>query len=72
MTYEDMMPEGWRYWQTNIPWKVFGLPIPVEYMIVCYVKSKTDWCTITAYYNKERIKICCYGNSLGHVILLLP
>ena len=54
----DMMPEGvranksrvilahlseaWRSWKANIPWKVPGLPVPVENMILRYVKAKAD------------------------------
>ena len=68
----DMMPEGikqnkartilqhlseaWRCWKANIPWKVPGLPIPIENMILRYVKSKADWWTNTAHYNRERIR----------------
>eukprot|EP01114_Cavostelium_apophysatum_P001130 TRINITY_DN1096_c0_g1_i1.p1 TRINITY_DN1096_c0_g1~~TRINITY_DN1096_c0_g1_i1.p1 ORF type:complete len:1833 (-),score=630.10 TRINITY_DN1096_c0_g1_i1:84-5582(-) len=68
----DMMPEGvrankartilqhlseaWRCWKANIPWKVPGLPTPVENMILRYVKSKADWWTNVAHYNRERIK----------------
>ncbi len=68
----DMMPEGvkasksrtilqhlseaWRCWKANIPWKVPGLPAPIENMILRYVKSKADWWTNIAHYNRERIK----------------
>lgn len=68
----DMMPEGvkankartilqhlseaWRCWKANIPWKVPGLPSPIENMILRYVKMKADWWTNAAYYNRERIK----------------
>ena len=68
----DMMPEGmkankakvilqhlsesWRCWKANIPWKVPGMPAPVENMILRYVKSKADWWTNIAHYNRERIK----------------
>ncbi|PFX20445.1 Pre-mRNA-processing-splicing factor 8 [Stylophora pistillata] len=68
----DMMPEGikqnkarvilqhlseaWRCWKANIPWKVPGLPTPVENMILRYVKAKADWWTNTAHYNRERIR----------------
>eukprot|EP01040_Poterioochromonas_malhamensis_P001445 gene1445-1533_t len=68
----DMMPEGirankartilqhlseaWRCWKANIPWKVPGMPGPVENMILRYVKSKADWWTNIAHYNRERIK----------------
>eukprot|EP00923_Selenidium_pygospionis_P020244 GHVN01035076.1.p1 GENE.GHVN01035076.1~~GHVN01035076.1.p1 ORF type:complete len:2490 (+),score=338.39 GHVN01035076.1:119-7588(+) len=68
----DMMPEGvkankartilqhlseaWRCWKANIPWKVPGLPGPIENMILRYVKMKADWWTNAAYFNRERIK----------------
>jgi pre-mRNA-processing factor 8 len=68
----DMMPEGikankartilqhlseaWRCWKANIPWKVPGMPAPVENMILRYIKSKADWWTNIAHYNRERIK----------------
>ena len=68
----DMMPEGvkqnksrlvlqhlseaWRCWKANIPWKVAGLPAPMEAMIVRYVKMKADWWTNVAHYNRERIR----------------
>ena len=38
------------------PAQVPGLPIPVENMILRYVKAKADWWTNTAHYNRERIK----------------
>ena len=37
---------------TQVP----GLPIPVENMILRYVKMKADWWTNTAHYNRERIR----------------
>eukprot|EP00755_Sulcionema_specki_P011335 Sspe_Gene.7565::Locus_2570_Transcript_1_1_Confidence_1.000_Length_7081::g.7565::m.7565/K12856/PRPF8, PRP8; pre-mRNA-processing factor 8 len=68
----DMMPEGvkanksrtilqhlseaWRCWKANIPWKVPGMPVPIENMILRYVKSKADWWTNVAHYNRERIR----------------
>ena len=68
----DMMPEGvrankaktilqhlseaWRCWKANIPWKVPGLPAPVENMILRFVKAKADWWTNVAHYNRERIR----------------
>ena len=68
----DMMPEGvkanksrtilqhlseaWRCWKANIPWKVPGMPSQIENMILRYVKSKADWWTNIAHYNRERIK----------------
>ena len=68
----DMMPEGvkanksrvilshlseaFRCWKANIPWKVPGMPAPVENMILRYVKAKADWWTNIAHYNRERVK----------------
>ncbi|BFZ64705.1 pre-mRNA-splicing factor 8 [Saitoella coloradoensis] len=68
----DMMPEGvkankaktilqhlseaWRCWKANIPWKVPGLPAPVENVILRYVKAKSDWWVGAAHYNRERIR----------------
>ena len=68
----DMMPEGirstkartilqhlaeaWRCWKANIPWKVPGLPAPIENMLLRYVKAKADWWTQVAHYNRERIR----------------
>lgn len=68
----DMMPEGikqnkartilqhlseaWRCWKANVPWKVPGLPTPIENMILRYVKAKADWWTNSAHYNRERIR----------------
>ncbi|KAG0498353.1 hypothetical protein HPP92_003044 [Vanilla planifolia] len=48
--------EAWRCWKANIPWKVPGLPVPIENMILRYVKSKADWWTNVAHYNRERIR----------------
>jgi len=50
------LSEAWRCWKANIPWKVPGLPAPVESMILRYVKSKADWWTNVAHYNRERIR----------------
>jgi pre-mRNA-processing factor 8 len=68
----DMMPEGirankgrvimqhlaeaWRCYKSNVPWKVPGMPAPVENMILRYVKSKADWWISVAHYNRERMK----------------
>lgn len=40
----------------QILFKVPGLPIPVENMILRYVKAKADWWTNVAHYNRERIR----------------
>ncbi len=50
------LSESWRCFKANIPWKVPGMPAPVENMILRYVKSKADWWTNMAHYNRERIK----------------
>ncbi|KAF8567201.1 hypothetical protein P879_08804 [Paragonimus westermani] len=38
--------------QSNVP----NMPIPIENMILRYVKAKADWWTNTAHYNRERIR----------------
>ena len=69
---QDMMPEGvkgnkaktilqhlseaWRCWKANVPWKVPGMPVPLENMILRYVKSKADWWTNVSHYQRERIR----------------
>jgi pre-mRNA-processing factor 8 len=50
------MSEAFRCWKANVPWKVPGMPEAVENMILRYVKSKADWWTNIAHYNRERIK----------------
>ncbi|CAA0831443.1 Pre-mRNA-processing-splicing factor [Striga hermonthica] len=50
------LSEAWRCWKANIPWKVPGLRVPVENMILCYVKLKAEWWTNVAHYNRERIR----------------
>lgn len=54
-TIMQHLSEAWRCWKANIPWKVPGLPEPVENMILRYVKAKADWWTSVAHYNRERI-----------------
>lgn len=34
------LSEGWRCWKANIPWKVPGMPGPVENMILRYIRGK--------------------------------
>jgi len=50
------LSEAWRCWKSNIPWKVPGLPVQIENMILRYVKAKADWYTNATHYNRERIK----------------
>jgi len=58
----DMMPEGvkanksrtilqhlseaWRCWKANIPWKVPGLPAPIENMILRFVVARGAVCVV--------------------------
>ncbi|KAL1925735.1 uncharacterized protein VTP21DRAFT_618 [Calcarisporiella thermophila] len=50
------LSEAWRCWKANIPWRVPGMPAPIENLILRYVKSKADWWTSVAHYNRERIR----------------
>ncbi|KAJ9070725.1 pre-mRNA-splicing factor 8 [Entomophthora muscae] len=50
------LSEAWRCWKANVPWKVPGLPTPIENIILRYVKSKADWWTSVSHYNRERIR----------------
>ncbi|KAH7853580.1 hypothetical protein Vadar_004339 [Vaccinium darrowii] len=50
------LSETWRCWKVNIPSKVPELPVPIENMILRYVKSKADRWMNVAYYNRERIR----------------
>lgn len=50
------LTEAWRCWKANVPWKVPGMPAPIENLILRYVKSKADWWTSVAHYNRERIR----------------
>ncbi|KAL0204935.1 hypothetical protein P9112_000242 [Eukaryota sp. TZLM1-RC] len=48
--------EAWRCWKANLPWKVPGMPGPIEEMILRYVKMKADWWTQSAHIMRERVK----------------
>lgn len=50
------LSELWRCWKANIPWKVPGLPEPIEKIIERYIKAKADGWISVAHYNRERIK----------------
>ena len=54
--FSRIFSEAWRCFKANIPWKVPGMPAPIENMILRYVKSKADWWTNVAHYNRERIR----------------
>jgi pre-mRNA-processing factor 8 len=55
-TIMQHLSEAWRCWKANVPWKVPGMPVPVENLILRYIKSKSDWWTSVAHYNRERIR----------------
>ncbi|KAL6140085.1 hypothetical protein ACLB2K_058386 [Fragaria x ananassa] len=55
-TIMQHLSESWRCWKANIPWKVPGMPAPIENIILRYVKAKADWWTHGAHYNCEHIK----------------
>ncbi|GEQ71386.1 hypothetical protein JCM33374_g5069 [Metschnikowia sp. JCM 33374] len=50
------LSEAWRCWKANIPWKVPGLPKPIEKIIEHYIKGKADGWISIAHYNRERIR----------------
>ncbi|CAN8077363.1 unnamed protein product [Agarophyton chilense] len=54
-TIVQHLSEAWRCWRSNTPWKVPGLPKPVENIIMRYVKSRADWWTNVTHFNRERI-----------------
>lgn len=50
------LSEAWRCWKANIPWKVPGLPEPIEKIIERYIKAKADGWVSVAHYNRDRIR----------------
>ncbi|AOA63379.1 U4/U6-U5 snRNP complex splicing factor [Komagataella phaffii CBS 7435] len=50
------LSEAWRCWKANIPWKVPGLPEPIERIIQRYVKAKADGWISVAHFNRDRIR----------------
>ena len=55
------LSETWRFWKANIPWKVPGMPMAIENIILRYIKSgKAYWWVSAAYYNCERIRRGCH------------
>ncbi|KAK6453849.1 NUC071 domain-containing protein [Scheffersomyces xylosifermentans] len=50
------LSEAWRCWKANIPWKVPGLPEPVEKIIERYIQAKADGWVSVAHYNRDRIR----------------
>lgn len=50
------LSEAWRCWKANIPWKVPGLPEPIEKIIEHYIQAKADGWISIAHYNRERIR----------------
>ncbi|KAF6066513.1 PROCN domain family protein [Candida albicans] len=49
------LSEAWRCWKANIPWKVPGLPKPIESIIERYIKAKADGWISVAHYNREEL-----------------
>ncbi|AOW02650.1 uncharacterized protein YALI1_C15021g [Yarrowia lipolytica] len=49
------LSEAWRCWKANVPWKVPGMPAPIENIILRYVKAKAEGWMAAAHYNRERI-----------------
>lgn len=50
------LSEAWRCWKANIPWKVPGLPEPIEKIILRYIKAKADNWVSVAHYNRDRLR----------------
>ncbi|CAN6636566.1 pre-mRNA-splicing factor 8 [Trichomonascus vanleenenianus] len=50
------LSEAWRCWKANIPWKVPGMPAPIENIILKYVKQKAEGWISVAHYNRDRIR----------------
>ncbi|CAO1618338.1 unnamed protein product [Jaminaea pallidilutea] len=50
------LQEAWRCWKSNTPWRVPGMPAPIENIILRYVKQKADYWTSVAHTNRERIR----------------
>ncbi|ODV69311.1 PROCN-domain-containing protein [Hyphopichia burtonii NRRL Y-1933] len=50
------LSEAWRCWKANIPWKVPGMPVPIEKIIERYIKAKADGWISVAHYNRDRIR----------------
>ncbi|KAG7195924.1 pre-mRNA-splicing factor 8 [Scheffersomyces spartinae] len=49
------LSEAWRCWKANIPWKVPGLPEPIEKLIERYIQAKADGWIQVAHYNRDRL-----------------
>ncbi|CDR44923.1 CYFA0S16e00122g1_1 [Cyberlindnera fabianii] len=49
------LSEAWRCWKANIPWKVPGLPAPIQKIIERYVQAKADGWVSAAHLNRDRI-----------------
>jgi pre-mRNA-processing factor 8 len=50
------LSEAWRCWKANIPWKVPGLPRPIEQIIEKYIEAKANGWISVAHYNRDRIR----------------
>jgi len=47
------LSEAWRCWKANIPWKIPGMPPPLESLILRHVKAKADWWVSNTHYARE-------------------
>jgi len=45
-SYCFLFSKAWRCWKANLPWKVPGLPVSIENMILKYVTAKADGATV--------------------------
>ncbi|CAN3368761.1 pre-mRNA-splicing factor 8 [Diutina catenulata] len=50
------LSEAWRCWKANVPWKVPGLPKPVEKIILRYIEAKANGWVEMTHYNRERLR----------------
>lgn len=50
------LSEAWRCWKANVPWKVPGLPEPIEKIILRYIQAKANNWIQVAHYNRDRIR----------------
>ncbi|KAH9963081.1 PROCN domain-containing protein [Lactifluus volemus] len=52
----QQLSEAWHCSKANIPRKVPVMPTAIENFILRCIKSKADWWTSVAHYNRERIR----------------
>lgn len=52
----EHLSEAWRCWKANLPWKVPGMPPPVEAKIQKFIQLKADNYIQTATINRDRLR----------------